>query len=115
MTSDEERRRVAKALREPSNPFDLHASLYAAFGTCAEAVVTTVPSDFYRHNNARLLNRLADLIDVQTTAFDLTEATRTVHGEEVRGWECRECGQSCEEMYGGYEYCPHCGRKVVEP
>lgn len=51
--------------------------------------------------------------DVPTTVLDLTETTRTVHGEEVRGWECRECGQSCEEMYGEYEYCPHCGRKVV--
>lgn len=59
------------------------------------------------------IGKLADLIDVPTTVLDLTETTRTVHGEEVRGWECRECGQSCEEMYGEYEYCPHCGRKVV--
>lgn len=61
------------------------------------------------------LRELADLIDVPTTVLDLAETTRTVHGEEVRGWECRECGQSCEEMYGEHECCPHCGRKVVEP
>lgn len=54
-----------------------------------------------------------DLADVPTTVLDLTETTRTIHGEEVRGWECRECGRSCEEMYGEYEFCPHCGRKVV--
>lgn len=59
------------------------------------------------------IGKLAGLIDVPTTVLDLTETTRTVHGEEVRGWECRECGQSCEEMYGSYEYCPHCRRKVV--
>lgn len=59
-----------------------------------------------------IFQRFADLIDVPTTVLDLTETTRTVHGEEVRGWECRECGQSCEEMYGSYTYCPHCGRKV---
>lgn len=53
-----------------------------------------------------------ELADVGTTVLDLTETTRTVHGEEVRGWECRECGQSCEEMYGEYEFCPRCGRKV---
>lgn len=53
-----------------------------------------------------------EIADMQTTVFDLTETTRTIHGEEVRGWECRECGQSCEEMYGSYEYCPHCRRKV---
>ena len=68
MISDEERRRVAKALREPSNPFDPHASLYAAFGTCAEAVVTTVPSDFYRHNNARLLNLEDPLEEIKDNA-----------------------------------------------
>ena len=72
----------------------------------------------------RLLNAISDLaktiaeplcklIDVPTTVLDLTETTRTVHDEEVRVWECRECGQSCEEMYGEYEYCPHCRRKVV--
>lgn len=60
-----------------------------------------------------IVDELADFTDVPTTVFDLTETTRTVNGEEVRGWECRECGQSCEEMYGEYEYCPHCRRKVV--
>lgn len=67
-----------------------------------------------RGTNARaIVDELADFTDVPTTVFDLTETTRTVNGEEVRGWECRECGQSCEEMYGSYEYCPHCRRKVV--
>lgn len=65
MISDEERMKVVKALREPSNPLDIHASLYNALGTCAEAVATTVPADFYKHNNRRLLNRLADLIEPQ--------------------------------------------------
>ena len=76
--------------------------------------------DEARRNLAKCLRRtnvrqvfVDELADMQTTVLDLTETTRTVHGEEVRGWECRECGQSCEEMYGEYEYCPHCGRKVV--
>lgn len=78
--------------------------------------------DEVRRNLAKCLRRtdakrviVDELADIRTTVLDLTETTRTVHGEEVRGWECRECGQSCEEMYGGYEYCPHCGRKVVQP
>ena len=74
-------------------------------------------SDDERRNRLRGTNArqviVDELADMQTTVLDLTETTRTVHGEEVRGWECRECGQSCEEMYGEYEYCPHCGRKVV--
>lgn len=64
-----------------------------------------------RGTNARQVI-VDELADTQTTVLDLTETTRTIHGEEVRGWECRECGQSCEEMYGSYEYCPHCRRKV---
>ena len=80
----------------------------------------TIISDDARGNRLRgtkveqvIVDELADFTDVPTTVFDLTETTRTVNGEEVRGWECRECGQSCEEMYGEYEYCPHCRRKVV--
>lgn len=60
------------------------------------------------------VSELADIIDIQTTELYFTDSVRTVLGEHVRGWECRECGQSCEEMYGSYEYCPHCGAKVVE-
>lgn len=75
-------------------------------------------SDDARRNCLRGINVrqvfVEELADMQTTVLDLTETTRTVNGEEVRGWECRECGQSCEEMYGEYEYCPHCGRKVVD-
>lgn len=114
MISDEERRRVAKALREPSDLLNIRVPLYEALDMRPDVAETLVSNEGIEHNNRRLLNRLADLIDVPTTVLDLTETTRTVHGEEVRGWECRECGQSCEEMYGEYEYCPHCRRKVVE-
>lgn len=108
MISDEERREVAERLRNASarrgdEPWMVEDLMLALGFRC------------YEDGEDRLFDRLADLIDVPTTVLDLTETTRTVHGEEVRGWECRECGQSCEEMYGSYEYCPHCGRKVVEP
>lgn len=110
MISDAERREVASRLRaldvhEWDDSADEVDSLETAIG-CA------IGQDW---QDQAWWERLADLIDVPTTTLDFTEATRTVHGEEVRGWECRECGQSCEEMYGEYEFCPHCGRKVVEP
>ena len=35
-------------------------------------------------------------------------------GEPVHVLECSACGQTCEHVYGGYEYCPHCGRKAVK-
>lgn len=28
--------------------------------------------------------------------------------------ECSECGHTYEHVNGGYEYCPHCGRRIVE-
>ena len=28
--------------------------------------------------------------------------------------ECSECGRTYEHVNGDYEYCPHCGRKVVD-
>ena len=27
--------------------------------------------------------------------------------------ECSECGRTYEHVWGNYEYCPHCRRKVV--
>lgn len=108
MISDEKRREVAERLRNASarrgdEPWMVEDLMLALGFRC------------YEDGKDQLFDYLADLIDVPTTVLDLTETTRTVHGEEVRGWECRECGQSCEEMYGSYEYCPHCRRKVVEP
>lgn len=103
MISDDKRREVAKKMRE-----------YDVAEFKESAIVPFLECLGHGYTDWRgILDELADLIDVPTTVLDLTETTRTVHGEEVRGWECRECGQSCEEMYGEYEYCPHCRRKVV--
>lgn len=36
------------------------------------------------------------------------------HGNaKVRIYECSECGRTCEEIYGKYERCPHCGAVVL--
>lgn len=103
MISDDKRREVAKKMRE-----------YDVAEFKESAIVPFLECLGHGYTDWRgILDELADLIDVPTTVLDLTETTRTVRGEEVHVWECRECGQSCEEMYGGYEYCPHCRRKVV--
>lgn len=127
MISDEERMKVVKALREPSNPLDIHASLYNAFGTCAEAVATTVPADYYEHNNRRLLNRLADLIDRPTC-----ELVEVWDGEAKQHYlDCTAChfGRLAIELddagvrfnsralWAGVDYtslthCPYCGAEV---
>lgn len=128
MISDEERMKVAKALREPSNPLDLHASLYDAFDTCAEAVFTTVPSDFYKHNNSRLLNRLADLIDRPTCELvEVWDDERMEHyldctacrfgrlaielDDEGKRFNSRALWASVD--YTALTHCPYCGADVV--
>lgn len=112
--SDEERIAAAEALRERAKR-PLGKSMQLMFSETLGLYRTSIcwaKPEKATETWANIVNYLADLIDVPTTALDLTETTRTVNGEEVRGWECRECGQSCEEMYGEYEYCPHCGRRV---
>lgn len=128
MTSHEERMKVAKALREPSNPLDIHASLYSALGTCAEAVATTVPADYYEHNNRRLLNRLADLIDRPTCELvEVWDDERMEHyldctacrfgrlaielDDEGKRFNSRALWASVD--YTALTHCPYCGADVV--
>lgn len=56
---------------------------------------------------------LADLIDLPTCRLDLTDVE--THGNvKVRIYECSRCGRTCEDVYGKYERCPHCGGVVVD-
>ena len=34
--------------------------------------------------------------------------------ETVHVMECSACGQTCEHVNGAYNYCPNCGKKVME-
>lgn len=58
-----------------------------------------------------------------------SERTETCHADEtgrfsfhvwngepvtVHVMECSECGGTYEHVNGGYEFCPRCGRKVVD-
>ena len=47
----------------------------------------------------------------RTCRADLTEANELVN---INTWECSLCGKSYEEAYGSYEFCPHCGARIVE-
>lgn len=64
--SDEERRRVAKALREPSELLNIRVPIYEALDMRPDVAETLVSNEGIEHNNRRLLNRLADLIDRPT-------------------------------------------------
>lgn len=94
MISDEERREVAVRLRGISamliatrSERDIEETYYEVL----KGICTTVEDVV--GNDGNVLRALADLIDVQTTVLDLTETTRTVHGEEVRGGDGRIGGK----------------------
>lgn len=109
MITDEERRNVAANIRNAANrrkdelqddpDYSPFAALYAIF--CG---VRGFP-------HYKDLLHLADLIDRPTCRLELTDV-ETYGNIKVRIYECSECGRTCEEIYGKYERCPHCGAVV---
>lgn len=77
MISDKERRRVAKALREPSELLNIRVPIYEALDMPPDVAETLVSSEGVEHNNCRLLNRLADLIEPQTIDGDTSDGYHT--------------------------------------
>lgn len=57
---------------------------------------------------------LAELVDHQTCTMEKTDSYKTISGETVNVWECSNCGETCEEVNGSYEFCPHCYAEVVD-
>lgn len=72
MISDEERREVARKLREPSELLNIRVPLFEALDIRPDVAETLVSSKVIEHNNSRLLNRLADIIDRPTCRLDRT-------------------------------------------
>ena len=111
MITDEERRKVAANIRSAAERAkdDLNDdSNYSKL-----AVLYVVSCAVRRVPHYKDLLHLADLIDRPTCHLVLTDVE--THGNaKVRIYECSECGRTCEEIYGKYERCPHCGAVVVD-
>lgn len=105
MITDEERRKVAKRLRDTANGI-----VWKGNSFCAMLSRLTRAKGATRRDVTR---RLADLIDRPTCRLELTDV-ETYGNIKVRIYECSECGRTCEEIYGKYERCPHCGAVVVD-
>ena len=102
MISDDERREVAARMREIMRD-DPHGWL--------DIMVSRAVADVLGEG-VTVGETLADLIDRPTCRLELTDVE--THGNaKVRIYECSECGRTCEEIYGKYERCPHCGADVV--
>ena len=102
MITDDERREVARKLREPKEsllayPADELIRLRRETG-CPRG------QDFYEH--------LADLIDSPTC--EMAECSID-HGSCSWGMRCSRCGTEFEHEKPayGWRYCPNCGAEVV--
>lgn len=112
MISDEERREIAEQLRACHD-----CNLVDECDECQELSLKLF-SDTQAlcqldSNGVNCWEELADLIDRPTCRLELT-AVETHGNTKVRVYECSECGRSCEEIYGKYERCPHCGAVVLD-
>ena len=69
------------------------------------------------HTPDQAIERIGKLVDCKpdrpTCRLDLTDV-ETYGNLKVRIYECSECGRTCEEIYGKYERCPHCGAEVID-
>ena len=116
------RRRVAKSLRRQliemrkddsyEKDMDVAECGNATYRRIAWAVEPYGNSK--KGNYVHIVELLVDLIDRPTCRLDHTDTEPATDGYPVRLYECSNCGRTCDEIYGGYEYCPHCGAEVAE-
>ena len=111
MTTNEERREVAKELRYIAN----HSLNGYSFQRSVEGTVFGILGDMPWRET---MTRLADLIEPEperTCRMNKKESKYVLSG----WWECSECGvvyPPCNEKIAlwALQYCPHCGAKVVQ-
>lgn len=109
MITDEERRETIENLRCLS--YTNRVRYKEEFYELLDETVMEPGTGYHEMND--VFERIADLIDRPTCRLDLTDVE--THGNtKVRIYECSECGRTCEEIYGKYERCPHCGAVVVD-
>lgn len=108
--SDEKRREVAQKLRSLDEYIDGMPSM------CTKQEHDALALRAIRAviGKGDIFHLLADLIDRPTCRLDHTDTEPATDGYPVRLYECSKCGRTCDEIYGEYEYCPHCGAEVVE-
>lgn len=109
MISDEERREVARRLRE----IEGRTTSELTDGELLDLLADKVRFGRYGSKNFDevLLGRIADLIDRPTCSMEYRPGWS---GDEIyptRAYECSVCGHIV--MDGKPDYCPRCGAEVV--
>lgn len=109
--SDEKRREIAARLRGVTEE-ELRSMFLGEILDCA--IGGRCLDDEGDIDERLILNRLADLIDRPTCELDHIDTDPAQDGYPLRLHECSNCRRLCYEIYGEFEYCPHCGAEVQE-
>lgn len=109
MISNEQRREVAQKLRETKQECDQRETPWMA-----EDLMQALGFTSYEDGEENIFDRLADLIDRPTCELDHIDTDPAQDGYPLRLHECSNCRRLCYEIYGEFEYCPHCGAEVQE-
>lgn len=97
MPTDDERREVARRLRDNAGQKPVWVIPWAAF------------NDAYEHEGAELINRLADLIEPEERTCRIYD---TDHGFED-SIRCDSCQMTFNRPWQPFKFCPNCGARVV--
>lgn len=90
------------------NGCDFHNGAYVAIADELNAMLGSSNCT----NNERTGTCIADETDIWECICD--GIGRYGKRVTVHVMECSECGHTYEHVNGDYEFCPHCGRRVVE-
>nr|DAF23338.1 MAG TPA: hydrogenase/urease nickel incorporation protein [Caudoviricetes sp.] len=113
MITDENHREIVQKLREACDEIERTGNGLTVWELTDILGIRDDDSSAMEGLNIDDARRLADLIDRPTCHLVLTDIE--THGNaKVRCYECSECGGACEEIYGKYERCPHCGAVVID-
>ena len=107
MVTDNQRREVAQRLRKQAAYCD------GSLSEWWQRLQDTVTGEIDFADPKKTFEATADLNDRPTCYLKLPD-TETHGNAKVRIYECSECGRTCEEIYGKYERCPHCGAEVLD-
>ncbi|CDD67571.1 uncharacterized protein BN629_01213 [Eggerthella sp. CAG:368] len=110
MISDEERREVAARLRGLDEATATLSQVYSRqeYDAMVLSAIRAVVGE------GDIFHLLADLIDRPTCELDHIDTDPAQDGYPLRLHECSNCRRLCYEIYGEFEYCPHCGAEVQE-
>lgn len=107
--SDDERREVARKLREMGPSADKHSLDYDDVCQRIDEIIGTVECDLWKV----FFDRLADLIDPTCTVI-VDDNLNESEGMGDVWCTCSECGWLlCANGEPEPKYCPHCGARVI--